>query len=952
MDAFLQLVLPPSGVYYAVSFTPQGKHLHYPHHDVASLSARLRSIDQQGLSAYHACGAFKEECYWEFSQKLQKDVRRYRTHVNARSAKAFWVDLDVDPSNPAKYASRGEAAEDIKRLVALGMPAPTIISSGGGIHLYWPLQEELLAEQWYKFASYLKAVLSGIGIKQDMTRTADIASILRPPTTHNRKNDVARKVAMVSLRGPYAIGDIYAALKKLAKRAVAPIKSPIDTKPQAESILDLSVLDYAGPPANANKIAEHCPQIANFRANRGNISEPSWYAGLGILAYCEDGERFAHDWSSGHADYNVAETEGKLTQWKAAAGPTTCSKFEQEDSSSPSRCAGCKFKGKLVSPIILGREVAAADEVKAPDGNTVVAPIGYFRGADGLYQIVDEAAGIKKKFFSYDIYLTDILTHPHGYEVATFHYQRPHVGQVVFQGKTSLFNKLETAWDFFCNNGVYMDQKSGAETMTQYTRSYLSELHARKAVMQSYTNLGWKEDGSFLLGKYHIGKDFMRENVVVARTLPVAEPIKMAGELAPWVELTRVFEPEDMHVLAFAFLVGLSAPLFHFTGFGGIAVNMVGKTGLGKTSIQRLINSLYGHPEKLLARAGDSPKNNVSRLATMGHLPVCFDELGNLAKERVSNLLLMITQGSDMGRNHNDGTMRKQDTWNTSVVMSSNHPLLAKLSDMKADYDAEAMRMIELTVTMSAFFSDPERGKAFNKTLFQHYGKAGVVFIKNLVTLGETRVREIIAAAEQDVKRAGFEFKAQERFWENAFVLATAAGNIAYDLGLIKFVPEQILRTTYSQINEVRVEMKEEKQTVFDQLAHYVNENFDKLIVVVNVGTTPRLESAPRAGRIEGRITYYQQGEAIVGGELALSCTAIKSWLLKQYADFKEFKEALMAEGAISDDGTTVTLGSGTTFKTPPTRALRINLAHPKLRAMIDRYAVAESNVVPMEGRK
>jgi hypothetical protein len=108
---------------------------------------------------------------------------------------------------------------------------------------------------------------------------------------------------------------------------------------------DPSSLDVF-PPADA--IADQCAQLGHLRETKGNVSYPQWWGNIGILAYSDDGERLAHEWSSGHLNYARRETQQKLDDWLArkrcprctscAAGRLTLSSLEpcrQENFPSP-----------------------------------------------------------------------------------------------------------------------------------------------------------------------------------------------------------------------------------------------------------------------------------------------------------------------------------------------------------------------------------------------------------------------------------------------------------------------------------------------------------------------------------------------------------------------------------------------------------------------------------------
>jgi hypothetical protein len=102
------------------------------------------------------------------------------------------------------------------------------------------------------------------------------------------------------------------------------------------------------------RLADKCAQLALLRESGGCLPEPQWFYCLGVPAFCTDGDPKAHEWSSREFEnYRQDETQGKLDHWRTKTGPTTC---ERIGSQFPDRCSGCQFKGKITSPIELGRE--------------------------------------------------------------------------------------------------------------------------------------------------------------------------------------------------------------------------------------------------------------------------------------------------------------------------------------------------------------------------------------------------------------------------------------------------------------------------------------------------------------------------------------------------------------------------------------------------------------------
>lgn len=161
------------------------KNLFFETHD--QLVDKLLATDAANETAYFAvCGYHN---------------RDDRTQANSSFARSFWIDVDCGADKAAAgkgYATKNDAAAAIQRFcVNLGLPIPMVVDSGNGLHCYWPLTQDIDAETWTRTARQFKAVLDGYGVKADPSRTADRASILRPPNTHNRKDPNNPKLVQV-----------------------------------------------------------------------------------------------------------------------------------------------------------------------------------------------------------------------------------------------------------------------------------------------------------------------------------------------------------------------------------------------------------------------------------------------------------------------------------------------------------------------------------------------------------------------------------------------------------------------------------------------------------------------------------------------------------------------------------------------------------------------------------
>src|SRR6185437_2708200 len=123
------------------------------------------------------------------------------------------------------------------------------------------------------------------------------------PGTTNRKSTPVM-VECGPLMGPYDLGDFASLLDSSLGRGRSHAPSSritaraINGKPQSQLLSKL--LNVATPERiDFDALARNCAQLGAFSSNHGNISEPEWYAGIGALAWCYEGDRVIHEWSSG-----------------------------------------------------------------------------------------------------------------------------------------------------------------------------------------------------------------------------------------------------------------------------------------------------------------------------------------------------------------------------------------------------------------------------------------------------------------------------------------------------------------------------------------------------------------------------------------------------------------------------------------------------------------------------
>lgn len=296
--------------------------------DMASAAAQF---DAQGRTVYHACHGYGD---WYMDE--QKKKKRLRTAVNVQLCRALYDDIDVGKED--SYVDIKEAMGAVRELVKqTGLPSPLVLYSGGGVHLYWPLTEDVTPEAWLHLSAMKRRITAHLGIKVDRAVDMDLARVLRPVGSVNRK--YSHKPVVVAKNDPAPTSPEI--LSQIMSDYIAANDVPHARLPVGKAKMKNAfgaALENQFPESHAEIIAEHCAQIRWFMET-GAPDEPVWHKCLGVVKHCEGGEAVAHNWSSVYAEYNPAATQMKLDAW--TAGPATCAVFQQL---AAERCVDCASK--------------------------------------------------------------------------------------------------------------------------------------------------------------------------------------------------------------------------------------------------------------------------------------------------------------------------------------------------------------------------------------------------------------------------------------------------------------------------------------------------------------------------------------------------------------------------------------------------------------------------------
>lgn len=929
---FLKKVLPSRGHYFVATLhtgkeRPYFKHFHCD--TVEEAAARALALDQGGENVYHACSSFREaEITVERKDPKTGELvqrRQQRVQDNVLLCKAFWLDLDVG-EGARKYATQQAAIVGLAEfLKTTKIPSPLIVSSGNGLHCYWPLTEDIIPAQWTTTAKMLKEVCSHYGLLADPSRTADSASVLRPVGTFNKKNNAAKLVELVRDAAPIQFESLYRVLQDAlppGSRAEPPRQSSVQTANDPYMVPS----NFAA--SSAERVADRCAQIRSMRDKGGDIPEPVWYAAIQVLFHTAESEQVIHAWSSGYPGYSPDETTTKINQIRGM-GPTLCKTFGEKN---PAGCLGCPFKGKISSPIQLGIQATKAEApvVVANDGETVTRieipdpPRPFIRAKDGLYIEIEE--GVQQKFYEYDVYPIEQTIDDHvGYRTATIYHALPNDGGMQF---TLALHSLSTLKEFITALQKQGILKCNYKLLARYMEDYLFELQRKSKTRRLVQNMGWTPDfKAFALGKKVYNADgSIVETSLSQRFGSSAVGFRAVGDLGVWRDTTEILSRSGWEAHAFSLLLGFGAPLLKLTGHSGVMFSMLGTTSSGKSSMGKWLLTIWGRFEDLRVGQKDTPLAIIERITSFCNLPVYMDEFSKLEGEQLGTMAYQITRGEGRKRLRQDASERAAGAWSTFLVTSTNHSIQGKLDGANGNAHAEQVRVFEYAVPAKGSMDE---WRTIHQTLDANYGVAGEVYAAYIAQhIGE--IREGIRKVEDTIVKLA-KCSGEERFWVSGVACAIFGGMLARKLGLIAFEVQPIFQWVLGQFGQLRDTVAESVLDEVTLLGAYLDEFTANRLVVGNEHNDPLKRIKPF--KVPHGELYHRL--ELDTGKLYINQSHLRRELINRNVDYGRFKKALTSQGILVGVRRIV-LGKGTEFISIQNPCWVINMRHKLLADKIE----------------
>jgi hypothetical protein len=912
---FLESILPTQGLYFlAIMQKGYAGAAHKSFESIEEMAQAIeRNKDKPHVTLYHACASFREPFVLSPAGKKEYRVRRNCSH-----AKSFWLDIDVGPEKAEQrkgYGSKGEAAKELGRFCAeSGFPSPLVVDSGGGLHCYWPLTEDIPISRWRAMATNFEQVLQRRNLFVDDSATSDSSRVLRPVGTYNRKDPQNPRKVKARTAGKPIAPDYFEAILQAnmddlgiySAEEVAALNS------------DLFAHSYDGPtiPSSGEVVATKCQQIKVLADTQGDVTYEIWRAGVGLAKHCIEGEEIAQKWTAlRHVNHERINYEHEMNTWEMP--PPTCSHFAKHN---PSGCEGCPHRDKIKSPIVLGfteLDMSAQADENGQVEVEIVTPIAsktaVIPALPKGYAWVDNKVLCKTvpvpeeerienvPFCETLLYPICRVTRDDGKSNLMIRAIFPREGARDFVIET---NALSTPADTTKALGAYqifpVANKTAGANLMYYLRDWLENLKQTTDARNTHQQFGWDEDEEGFV----MGERIYLPNGDVHQIIP-GDKIRSKlstfstpqGDLKEWVDtIDEIFgAPHERHrqyAIGNAFGCILT-PLCSDAMYNGIVFAITGgETAKGKTTTALAAMSAFGNPFEMSVGSEKGATTN-ARYGLMGihkNLPLLIDEVTHIGAEDLSQLCYTVSMGVEKQRMKNNSasgtTLADVARWATSPYVTANTDLHGVLASRGVNSAAEAVRMIEIHIDEHEYTRrEVDEMNRKVRTLVKNQGLAGETFIKYVVN----HRGEVLEIMERWAKRAASDVEdSKYRHFRSHAECTMAAMEICKKLGILRFDLESVYGYTVELFRRLANDVVTSHQMSPEDALSVMLNDFSAHVIVTDFYKDSRNAQQDRVigirdGKVYGRlITGGGNDDAEeLAGRLYISRHYMRQWCLE-----------------------------------------------------------------------
>lgn len=346
--------------------------------------------------------------------------------------------------------------------------------------------------------------------------------------------------------------------------------------------------------------------------------------------------------------------------------------------------------------------------------------------------------------------------------------------------------------------------------------------------LSAFNGIGWEYDSNGNATVWKSATSIDVQGNILPKDIYASYP-SYDGNLSQNVTFIKDYISRHGAVAQSILLYGFSAVLagyFHKT----LLLSLSGKSSRGKTTISKLLISLFAEPEneKLSTNFNVTLNKMTERLNGINGAAVIIDDLSlanPAVKKDIDGMIYVLESGKEKERMKTKSFDRDPAKWNTTIIFSAEEALLALCNPEK---EGAMGRLMELNISPDDLFSDATEANAITALSHKHYGLLADKFVNMLISSNTLSNLNNLYEQESMCVKKGYS-QVMARIAENVAIV-TLCGKLLNQFFSFSFnvdeVEKYLMSTAKEDLENFRISQKDNviMKSIYPKLIDYAKE--------------------------------------------------------------------------------------------------------------------------------
>ncbi|MBO1927119.1 DUF927 domain-containing protein [Thiomicrorhabdus sp. 6S2-11] len=363
--------------------------------------------------------------------------------------------------------------------------------------------------------------------------------------------------------------------------------------------------------------------------------------------------------------------------------------------------------------------------------------------------------------------------------------------------KSMLSGNGEKYREQLLNMGLNISHTSkGRNLLSQYLNNCKPSKRAT-----SVEKVGWYKDVYVLPGKT-FGKLPENESVIYQSTSSSNLGFVNHGNLIHWNAQIGKYAVGNSRLI-FAVSLALAGTLMRDLNVTGGGFHVVGGSSIGKSTINHVAVSVWGDRSRFKTwRTTDNALEEVALVHNDNTL--ILDEIGEADRLKMDNTVYMLANGQGKERSNKGFENRETKTWRLLFLSNGEIDLRSMMQSIgKSPKDGQTLRIANIPAdtgkfgvfeNLHEFSNGSQLADHLKEKAEYHHGSLGMEFIEKYIENHSRNKEQAKFFYDEFRNRIEIGSDSQVSRVLSRFALVAAAGELAYELGLVSWEPDDAMK--------------------------------------------------------------------------------------------------------------------------------------------------------------